>query len=136
MPTHAVVTTCASTWIRRCTLAAAVIVSAACDSKAGEQAVAAVDAGNVERGRLALDRFQCGACHTIPGVPLARGSAGPPLHDFGRRSYIAGKIPNTEALLAQWIADPHSLIASTAMPSMGATPDDARDMAAYLKSLR
>lgn len=126
----------ATTWIRHCTLAPvmllAVLAGSARDSGAAEPA----DGGSVERGRLLIDRYQCGACHMIPGVPLARGNAGPPLAQFGRRSYIAGKIPNTEALLAKWIVSPHSLIANTAMPSMGVTPDDARDMAAYLKSLQ
>src|SRR5690606_38702662 len=129
----------ATTWIRHCTLAPVMLLAVqaggASDSVAAEP-LPARDGGSVERGRLLIDRYQCGACHTIPGVPLARGTAGPPLAQFGRRSYIAGKIPNTEASLAKWIVSPHSLVSNTAMPSMGVTPDDARDMAAYLRSLR
>jgi len=124
----------ATTWLRRCALALTVMVAAGCDSDAAPASTD--DTGNIERGRRLLDQFQCGACHTIPGVPLARGIDGPPLDQFGRRSYIAGKIPNTEALLAKWIADPHSMISTTTMPSMGASEEEARHMAAYLRSLQ
>jgi len=124
----------ATTWLRRCALALTVMVAAGCDSDAAPASMD--DTGKIERGRRLLDQFQCGACHTIPGVPLARGIDGPPLDQFGRRSYIAGKIPNTEALLAKWIADPHSMISTTTMPSMGASEEEARHMAAYLRSLQ
>jgi cytochrome c len=129
------VTQLATIWIRRCALALTVMVAAGCDSEAAPDA-GRVDTGDLERGRRLIDQFQCGACHTIPGVPLARGIDGPPLDQFGRRSYIAGKIPNTEALLAKWIADPHSMISTTTMPSMGASEEEARHMAAYLRSLQ
>lgn len=124
----------ATTWLRRCAFALTVMVAAGCDSDAAP--ASNDDTGNIERGRRLLDQFQCGACHTIPGVPLARGIDGPPLDQFGRRSYIAGKIPNTEALLAKWIADPHGMISTTTMPSMGASEEEARHMAAYLRSLQ
>ena len=92
-------------------------------------------AGDAERGRRLLSQYQCGACHAIPDVPAARGAVGPPLRAFGRRAYIAGRLPNRPDTLARWIADPRSLIPTTSMPSMGASADDARDMAAYLLSL-
>lgn len=88
------------------------------------------------RGRTLVSRFQCGSCHAIPGVPAARGVLGPPLAAFGRRVYIAGHLPNTPDTLAQWIADPRSLVPDTTMPAMGASPEEAADMAAYLGSLR
>ena len=54
----------------------------------------------------------------------------------GGRSYIAGRVPNRADLLAQWIAQPQSLVPGTTMPSMGVAPEDARDMAAYLMEQR
>ncbi len=72
----------------------------------------------------------------IPGVASARGRLAVPLTDFGLRSYIAGRVPNRPELLARWIADPRSLVPDTAMPDMGVTDDDARDIAAYLGRLR
>jgi cytochrome c len=87
-------------------------------------------------GQAALERFECGACHVIPGVSGARGQVGPPLDQYGRRVYIAGKLPRDEALLARWIADAPSLSPGTAMPKIDMTEAEARAMAAYLYRLR
>jgi cytochrome c1 len=87
-------------------------------------------------GRVALQRLECGACHVIPGVTGARGQVGPPLDQYGRRVYIAGKFPRDEALLARWIADAPSLSPGTAMPKIEMTQTEARDMAAYLYRLQ
>ena len=92
--------------------------------------------GNADSGRRLLAHYQCGSCHTIPGVPSARGQQAPSLQSFGLRSYIAGRVANRPELLAQWISQPRSLVPDTAMPSMGVPPADAHDMAAYLLELR
>lgn len=92
--------------------------------------------GDPQRGRVLAERYHCGTCHRIPGVASAQGRLAVPLTDFGLRSYIAGRIPNRPELLARWIADPRSLVPDTAMPDMGVTDDDARDIAAYLGRLR
>lgn len=88
------------------------------------------------RGQRLLAQYQCGSCHAIPGVPGSRGRVGPPLARFGLRSYIAGEIPNRPDTLARWIAEPAALVPGTLMPDMGASPADARDMAAYLSALK
>ena len=85
-----------------------------------------------DAGRAALQRFECGACHVIPGVAGARGQVGPPLDNYSRRVYIAGKLPRDEALLARWIADAPSLSPGTAMPKIDMTQAEARAMAAWL----
>jgi len=87
------------------------------------------------RGQRLLAQYQCGSCHAIPGVAAARGEQGPTLQAFGRRSYIAGHLPNQPDTLARWIVAPSALVPDTAMPSMGVSPADARDMAAYLGGL-
>jgi len=92
-------------------------------------------AGQLERGRSLLAQYQCGSCHTIPDVQAARGRAGPTLVAFGRRSYIAGQVPNRPEPLARWIVAPAAVVPGTTMPAMGVSPDDARDMAAYLLAL-
>jgi cytochrome c len=92
--------------------------------------------GRDDPGRLAAERLQCGACHLIPGVAGARGKVGPPLDQYGRRVYIAGKFPMDEALLARWIADAPSLSPGTAMPKIEMTPAEASAISAYLFSLR
>jgi cytochrome c1 len=50
--------------------------------------------------------------------------------------YIAGKLPQEPRLLARWIEDAPALDRETAMPNVGVTPADARDMVAYLYRLR
>lgn len=82
-----------------------------------------------------LAQYQCGSCHAIPGVPIAQAAVGPPLTSFGRRSYIAGHLPNRPDMLTHWIVAPAALVPGTTMPAMGVSPADARDMAAYLLAL-
>lgn len=86
------------------------------------------------RGRLALSQHACNACHVIPGVTGPDTFVGPPLKDLAARKYIAGHLPNSDANLARWIRDPRQVNPQTAMPAMGVTESDARDMAAYLLS--
>jgi mono/diheme cytochrome c family protein len=103
--------------------------------QAGQQARAARPAHpqpDIERGRLALTQYACNACHQIPGVTGPATLVGPPLHDLAKRQYIAGRLPNNAANLAQWIQDPQRIQPQSAMPAMGVTESDARDIAAYL----
>jgi cytochrome c1 len=111
----------------------ATLASAAC---AGRQKPAVVTQGNQELGRRLMSRYGCGSCHTIPGVEGATALVGPPLTRFGLRSYIAGRLGNNEANLAQWIRDPQGIEPGTAMPNLNVSPEDAQNMAAYLTSLR
>jgi len=90
----------------------------------------------VQRGQALLAQYQCGACHTIPGVPAARGEVAQTLRGWSQRSYIAGRLPNRPELLARWIAEPQALVAGTTMPSLGVSAADAQAMAAYLFTLR
>ena len=94
------------------------------------------DRQQAARGKLLLAQYQCGSCHVIPGVAASRGTDGPNLQAFSRRSYFAGNIPNQPAALAGWIVDPKAIIPATTMPAMGVSPEDARAMAAYLHMLQ
>ncbi|WP_411881660.1 c-type cytochrome [Polaromonas sp. YR568] len=86
-------------------------------------------------GQRLITQYQCGSCHAIPGVAAARGRLGPSLQAFGKRSYIAGRVPNSADALAQWLVAPASLVPDTTMPSMGVSQEEARHMAAYLGQL-
>jgi cytochrome c len=116
-------------------LASAVSWVSGC-SRPGAGVETIVVGGDAERGRVSLDGFGCGACHVIPGVPGAGGMVGPPLSTFARRAYIAGQLPNEPANLLRWIQDPQAVEPGTAMPNLGVGPAVARDMAAYLYTLR
>ena len=91
---------------------------------------------DARRGQALMAQYQCTACHAIPDVAGVSGGMGPSLAAFGRRSYIAGHIPNAPATLAAWLRSPQALVPGTAMPDMGVSERDARDMAAYLVTLR
>lgn len=79
-----------------------------------------------------IRHYGCGSCHVIPGLRSADGQVGPPLTDFAHRAYIAGTVPNTPEQLIAWIRVPQAIEPGTVMPNMGVTPEDARDIAAYL----
>jgi mono/diheme cytochrome c family protein len=90
----------------------------------------------VARGRQLMHQYACSACHIIPGVTGSAVHVGPPLAGLASRRLIAGSLPNTEDNLVRWLRDPASVDPATAMPAMGVSERDARDMAAYLGTLR
>lgn len=89
-------------------------------------------AGDPERGRELLWQFGCGSCHRIEGVVGAVGEVGPPLDGIAHRVYIAGVLANTPENLARWIRVPQEVDPLTAMPNLGVTEEQARDIVAYL----
>lgn len=95
-----------------------------------------VEGGNARRGRATIAAYGCGSCHSIPGVPGANGMVGPPLDHWSKRRIIAGVVPNDPARLITWLTVPQSIQPGNAMPNMGVNDGEARDMAAYLYSLR
>ena len=48
---------------------------------------------------------------------------------------IAGELANTPDNMVRWLRNPKSIDPLTAMPDLGVTERDARDMAAYLATL-
>ena len=115
---------------RHALLMVSMMMLAAC---AGDsESLPRVSGGDAERGRVVLDRYQCGVCHVIPGVPSAFGKVGPALDQYARRPYLAGKFPNEPETLVRWILDAPSMAPQTAMPAIAMSQQDARDAAAYL----
>ena len=104
----------------------------ACGGDPGESRILALTGGDAGAGKAAIGKFGCGSCHVIPGVERARGLVGPPLTDFAWRAYIAGRAPNTPRNLEAWIRLPDSVEPGTAMPTLGVSQEEARDIVAYL----
>lgn len=121
---------------RLAAIAVVLFAATGCGQSASRSELPAAATGNIERGRALLAQYQCGSCHTIPGVRSARGQVNASLAGFGQRSYIAGRLANGPQLLAQWIMQPQAMVPGTLMPSMGVSERDARDIAAYLLDLR
>ena len=92
--------------------------------------------GDPARGRKAIQQYACTTCHRIPGETGLRASVGPPLDNMGKRSFIAGLLPNTPENMAHWLQTPQEIHPGSAMPNLGVTARDARDMAAYLHTLQ
>ena len=69
-----------------------------------------------------------------PPGPDAR--VGPPLGDIASRMFIAGVLPNQPANMVRWIRNPQGVDSLTAMPNLGVSERDARDIAGYLYTLR
>jgi cytochrome c len=91
--------------------------------------------GDADRGRVLLPAYGCDACHTIPGIPGADRTVGPSLEGIARRMFIAGRLPNNPDNLVNWISDPPAIDSMTAMPNVGVTEQDARDISAYLYTM-
>jgi cytochrome c len=114
----------------------AALCIAACDDPRIEQAAESATGGDAARGRTVVATYECGVCHQIPGVRAARGVVGPPLAAFGHRAFIGGMIPNSPGNLVRWVLDPPALDPRTAMPNLGLQEQEARDVAAFLYTLR
>jgi len=92
--------------------------------------------GDARAGRRAIDQYACATCHVIPGITGATRHAGPPLTGIASRTYLAGVLPNTPHNLVRWIMRPQHTRPITAMPDVRVREKDARDIAAYLETLR
>jgi len=113
----------------------AVVVTLLLISSCGDSEAPALG-GDPERGKLLLRQFACGSCHSIPGVANAAGKVGPPLEGIAKRVYLAGVLPNTPENMAAFIQEPAAFAPRTAMPDMKVTQEHARDMVAYLYTLK
>lgn len=96
----------------------------------------AVTGGDAKVGQHLIYTYACGSCHVIPGIAEAKGTVGPTLQGFGSRIYIAGLLENTPPNLFRWISKPQEIDPENAMPDLGVTERQARDIAAYLYTLR
>jgi len=91
--------------------------------------------GDPATGKQLISAYGCNACHAIPNIRGFGGQVGPSLDHFATRSFIAGEIPNTPQNLVEWIHDPHNVEKHAAMPPLGLSKKEARDVAAYLFTL-
>jgi cytochrome c1 len=54
----------------------------------------------------------------------------------GSRIYLAGMLPNTPPNMVLWIREPQKVDPLTTMPDLQVPEPHARDMTAYLQTLR
>lgn len=94
------------------------------------------DGADAGRGRAIIAAAGCGTCHEVPGIRSARGRVGPSLEHIASRSVLIGTLPNTPDTLLAWIKDPQGIRPGDAMPNTELSDHDARDVVAYLSTLR
>jgi cytochrome c oxidase assembly factor CtaG/cytochrome c2 len=92
--------------------------------------------GDVSRGKALVQQYGCGNCHLIPRMTGAQGNVGPPLLHIGTRIYIAGFVRNSPENMSIWLQDPQKVLPGNAMPAMGISVKDSRDITAFLYSLK
>ena len=123
-------------WLALLVMSAGLMAWTACQGGKTNDVYVVYTGGNAHRGKQLIEQYRCGACHVIPGVENAKGLVGPPLMWWGRRTFIGGELPNKPQNLQRWLLSPKSVEPGTAMPTLGLTPQQARDVSAYLYTLR
>ena len=101
-----------------------------------EREAARLTGGQPQAGREAMIALGCVACHQVPGFYGTKPQVGPPLAGFALRSFVAGATENTPDKLMQFIRDPRSIAPRSAMPKLPMSESQARDLAAFLYTLR
>jgi cytochrome c2 len=119
--------------VLRCLLVAtlSLLVAAGCSGEQTEHLP-----GEPTQGKRLIRDYGCGSCHIVPNVPGANGRVGPPLDRMAKRAYIGGVITNTPEHMVRWIMAPEAVDPRTAMPNLGVSESDARDITAYLYTLK
>jgi cytochrome c len=117
--------------MKRAALMVAIVLIAACSKREEE----ARKIGGAARGKQLVQQYGCTACHSIPGVKGPRGMIGPSLDHMASRTHIANKFQNNVQNMKRWLENPQAMDPNNAMPNLGVTPDDSRDITAFLYTL-
>ncbi len=91
---------------------------------------------DVAGGAALITKLGCGSCHSIPGIVDANGLVGPPLDHMASRQFIAGVLRNTPDNMVQWLRFPQKIVPGNAMPDLAIDEADARQLTAYLETLK
>jgi cytochrome c2 len=81
----------------------------------------------------------CVACHRAPNIPEAQGTIGPNLRGVGNPAAhpkIAAVVDNTPENMQRWLLDPSKLKPGTAMPNLGLTDEEARNLVALMETFQ
>lgn len=108
----------------------------ACKAREKYQTMTQTGGGDADRGKQLIEKYGCAACHVIPKIEGPKGMVGPPLEHIASRQIIAGKLTNTPQNMMAWLQNPQMVDPNNSMPNLGVTPADARDITAFLESLK
>lgn len=118
----------------RVATAAALMLMAGCKPPPDERHQ--MPEASAARGRETIARAGCTSCHTVPGIRWPQGQVGPSLHGFAASNLISGRLPNRPDILAAYVANAPAVLPGTTMPAMPINREEARDVAAYLYTLK
>lgn len=127
----------AATWKCRILLVCALVPTACSRPESPQPAAPPPAIGDAARGKLLAGQYGCNVCHVTPGVEGPQGSLGPSLAGVASRPTISdGVVQNTPENLAKYIENPRSLNPDSTMPALGMAATDARDIAAFLLTMK
>lgn len=127
--------------MKRMAVALLLLLAVACNrdeaAKPMAKPVEAPPIGNAERGKALTAQYGCNVCHAVPGIGGPQGTLGPSLAGVASRPTISfGTVQNTPENLAKYIQDPATMNPQSSMPPIGLTDVDAKDIAAYVLTLK
>jgi cytochrome c len=111
-----------------------VLLLAGC--REGEPEAVEVPGGDPVHGAELIVAYDCGSCHYIPGIEGADGREAPGLQIWPNRSFVAGAAPNHPENVIAFLMEPQSIQPGSAMPDLGISEEEARDITAYLFTIR
>jgi cytochrome c2 len=117
--------------VKRIWLVTIVLLTAACKREEPTPV-----AGDPAHGKQLVAQYGCTSCHIIPGIDGPRGEVGPSLEHVAVRQVLAGMLPNNPQNMIQYLQNPQLVGAQNVMPNLGVKPDEARDIAAFLYTLK
>lgn len=101
--------------------------------KPAPEATPGVGMASAARGKAAIERVGCGACHTIEGIRWPQGKSAPALtRGLMGRALIGGELENRPGVLAAFVRDAPAIVPGTTMPAMPLSEREAADVAAFL----
>lgn len=89
---------------------------------------------NIAHGKQLLTERGCVGCHQVSGAGLPSPPKNePPVRTLGLALDLRfARERSTPAAIARWLQDPQRVKHDAAMPNLGLSADDARDLAAFL----
>ncbi len=92
--------------------------------------------GDNENGRSLFISKACTGCHTIKGMPEARGKVGPELTHQASNSLIGDVLANTDENMKEWLKDPSTVKPGTIMPSQNLKDSEIDALIVFLRTLK
>jgi cytochrome c len=113
-----------------------IVLALGCKGREKYQTMTQTGGGDTDRGKQLINKYGCAACHVIPQIDGPKGMVGPPLEHIASRQIIGGKLTNTPQNMMAWLQNPQMVDPNNSMPNLGVTSADARDITAFLESLK